>query len=275
MRYPSSYLFLLLLLLSGLPACFESEEGCLDIAATNFDASADDPCPDCCTYPSLQLSINHQMGDTVLRFGDPYVTDGNELFRVARIRFYLSELELWQDGQYLGVSDTLVIDTDNGPDTTMLTISDNFALINRNQFNYTFGNVSFNGTFDSLRFKVGLDAQVNGADPVSIPSGHPLEVSTDSMYFNVDSGYVFNQIWLQKDTTANTDTTYLSIGLNERLVEVALPIDVSFSPGFDVDIAIDIDYLTWFTGINFVDDSDDDLVTKIVSNTAQAFSLAE
>ena len=50
-----SRISLCLYVVLSLTACFEPQEGCTDIAATNFDASADENCTDCCTYPKLQL----------------------------------------------------------------------------------------------------------------------------------------------------------------------------------------------------------------------------
>ncbi len=44
-----------------LAGCYEPKEGCLDPQAVNYDVTADEACADCCTWPSLRLSVKHAM----------------------------------------------------------------------------------------------------------------------------------------------------------------------------------------------------------------------
>ena len=263
------------IVLLGLSACFEPKEGCLDVRATNYDVAADKDCSDCCEYPELVLEVVHAAGDTSLRYSDPYTLDGLHFFKLARVRFYLSDVQLKRPGQSVGVSDTLQLVLGMEPNRFEQTITDNFALIQRNQFTYSLGDFRETGFFDSIAFKVGIDLPVNTADPADLPSGHPLAPLTDSMHWSLDSGYIYNQVLLQKDTFPMTDTTYLSVGLIDNLVEVSLPIGQTIRLGFDVTIPLRIDYLKWLEGIDFVADSDEEMIRKIVNNTPNAFSIVE
>ena len=53
----------ILLYLLSLTSCFEPQEGCLDISAVNFDASADKDCDKsgcACIYPKLQVAVDQR-----------------------------------------------------------------------------------------------------------------------------------------------------------------------------------------------------------------------
>ncbi len=262
-----------LILLCICSACFEPQEGCLDVLATNYDVSADEPCADCCEYPKLTLEVEHMMGDTSLRYGDPYSLDAVHFFKMARIRFYISDLRLERAGLSVGSTDSLQLELGLGTARVLQSIEDNFALIQRNRFSFGLGRFQEIGTFDSLRFQVGVGLPANTADPADLPGGHPLAPQTDSMHWSLDSGYIYNQVLLLRDTFASTDTTWLSIGFPKNLVEVVLPYGRPVTLGFDVVVPLRIDYMEWLEGINFVADTEEQMIAKIVNNTAKAFNI--
>lgn len=73
-------------------ACYESQQGCLDVRAVNYYAGADENC--CCRYPKLILSSD-QVYDTLLfRLDSLYPADNGQLFRIKNIVFYISDVEL-------------------------------------------------------------------------------------------------------------------------------------------------------------------------------------
>ena len=258
-----------------IAACYEPESGCLDVEATNFDASADDPCPDCCTYPSLNFEIKHVFGDTVLPFGTPFTLDSIHYFRLTNWRFYLSGLKLIAAGDTIGVLDTISLVLDENGLISKELVEDNYAIASRSIFSVNMGTIRFSGFVDDIRFQVGLDAQSNQTAADSMPSGHPLAAQTDSMFFDVDRGYIFNKIQFQRDTITGSDTTTLEIGTDASLVVLDFPFNQSITKGDNITINLQLDYKLWLKGINFVADSDENIISKIVVNTPEAFSLIE
>ena len=271
----------LALLLFTCWACYEDQEGCLDVAATNFFAEADDPCPDCCTYPSLAIDIRHRvvLADTFfnLVYVDSIYTDdfGNP-FRINNIQFYLSNFRLLRaSNTEVGVADSLNIAVlQSGGDTLMQNVEDNFALINRSNFNaYTLGTFLEAGNFAGIRLAMGVEGAANNADPNLISNSHPLSIEED-MYFNPDSGYVFNRIEFFRDTTAaDTIPTVINIGLEQNLRSLVLLGEFNLLEGFNTTLTLQIDYLTWFRGVDIKNDSEEIISSKIVDNITQAISL--
>ena len=94
------------------------------------------------------------------------------------------------------------------------------------------------------------------------------------MYANADSGYVFNRLEFFRDTTAaDTIPTVIDIGLEENLRVVSLPATFSLIEGFNITVTLQVDYLTWFNGIDVKNDSEEQIANKIVDNLTQSFSI--
>lgn len=266
-------------------SCYEPQEGCLDVRATNFNLRADKPCLDCCEFPQLRVSWQHivALPDTIynLAYRDSIYFDGSgNPFTVNNIQFYLSEFHLVRaDGTEEGVNNEVSfrIPRSTG-DTLSETREDNFSLVNPG-FPQTLniGNFEATGSFSQVRFLLGIDVPTNQAEPSSFPEDHPL--SLDNLHWNLDSGYIFNQIQLFRGITeADTTLTFINIGLSDRLVEVTLDIPNGFtlSEGFDVIITLQIDYNHWFRAINDVRlDLEEDMLTNIVRELSQSFSFVD
>jgi len=271
-----------------LPACYEPKEGCLDAQATNFDLDTDEACSDCCTYPTLQLALQHRIvliGQEAKRFStDSVYYDGSgQPFRFNDIRFYLSNLRLVRfDGSVAMVSDTIELDLyapSGAP--RKATIEDNFLLANPLfEQTYTIGAFRESGSsFEKIRFAVGIEGIANEAIPDSLPDDYPLgriEAALD-LHFNQDSGYVFSHIELFRDTAAaDTIPVVLRIGTTPylRTVELSLP-SGGYSPtdGFNTLVTLRVNYVEWFQSLNVRQDTPAQMIEKIVQNLANSFSV--
>lgn len=279
LRFAFPYSFLVLsIILFLLPSCYEPQEGCLDIQATNFDAEADNQCPDCCTYPNMALGFRHRVvkADTffnLVYLDSVYNDDFGQPYRFKNIQFYVSNFHLIRpDGSEELVSDQLQFELQGTEEK--ISVENNFALVNRNTFtDYTLGTYVVSGDFAGMRFALGVEGEANQADPNTLPEDHPLHIEED-MYFNADSGYVFNRIELFRDTTAaDTIPTVLEIGLNDNLREVTLPASFNLIEGFDIVVTLQVDYLTWFRGVDIKNDSEEQMRDKIVQNITESFSI--
>ena len=273
---------LFLALLACLPACYEPVEGCLDVEAVNYDLEADKNNGEECQYPQIRMALQHRYtkGDTLLRFGlvdSVYLDALGNPFRLNSVRFYLSNFHLiYTDGQEKEVEETIdiLIPQPDGSDLPR-TIEDNFSLISpRVTQNYVIVTLKESGTLQEIRFAVGVEGLANQADPASFPGTHPLSLQDSSLYFNQDSGYVFQYIELFRDTTAaDTIPEILRIGTPAYLQEVRLPVDFRKNRGFHLLLTLQVDYSRWFSQIDARQDSPEQLIEKIVANLAQSFSI--
>jgi hypothetical protein len=276
-----------LVLSFALTACYEPKEGCLDASATNFELDADKACTGCCVYPSLKLTLQHRMvyGDTSVNlvFLDSiYYDEGGHPFRISGIRFYLSNLQLVRaDGTAVGIEETVpvtVVLPDNS--TEMITVEDNFLLVNAGFTpSLTVGTFKKDGAFTKIRFTLGIEGQVNRADPTAFADDHPLAPQDDPMHWSIDSGYVFNQFRFLRDTTAaDTIPAVVEIGMPAQLrtVELDIPAGYAVTEGFSTAITLRIDYRQWLAGISNIKTATlAELAEKIVNNVPQSISVID
>lgn len=272
----------------GLSACYEPEEGCLDVAAKNFQVDADLSCPDdCCEYPNLKLLLSHRVGpqgsDAPIRYIDSVYTDAQgQVFRLQKMQYYLSNFLLHAtDGSTAPVTDLIDVQSlDPNGSLTDNQLTDDFLLINPSfSTSLTVGEIQVNGTFEAVSFSLGLDELANRTDTSSVADGHPLGSIDDPMYLDQDQGYAFLEAAILRDTVAS-DTIPAEVkvvGLDQRLdyfIPFGQPFDLN--PGFNINISLHINYATWLNAIEDVrNDSPEAIADKIVSGLSQAISLVE
>ncbi|MFT5264524.1 MAG: hypothetical protein ACI8YQ_003270 [Polaribacter sp.] len=265
-----------LLLLCFFTSCKDDIEGCKDINASNWNASADSSCEDCCIYPELKLNISHAYGNTTFRYREPYKDVALNVFTVLSIRYYLSDFSLTTDMETYVVTDSLETTTIvDGVVSENTAIHDDASFVTVGTSTTSLGDFPSNNLFlDSLSFYLGLSQPLNSVDPGSVPNSHPLAPKADSMYWDESRGYIFQRLAIIPDT-AVADTLILEIGGDDLLRKITLAYGKTTLTGFDQNISIKIDYKCWFTGINFAMDREDVLKEKIVSNMSKSFSISE
>ena len=262
-----------ILFLVVLSSCGSGEEGCLDISATNFDASVDVSCNNCCTYPTLSFRVNHVYDSVNFSLNQVYHDANNTPYTVTGAQFYTSDLNLIKsDGSTVGVTDKLtLVYFDNSSQS----VEDNFTLIEKSIGAYSkedIGSITTTGDFTKIRFYVGVSELANHAEPSQMPTDHALASQSDTMHWNATDGYIFNKITVQNDTSS-TNTTKYEVGMDGNLVLVELDYPQTIQSGYDVDIIIQLDYFKLFDTIGFQTDDAATIKSKIVSNTADAFSV--
>ncbi len=290
LKFITYHLSLITLFITLVSSCYKPTNGCLNIDATNYDASADEPCDDCCTFPNLNLKITHSI-TTQGTFGQDSCINhsadstfnnlANNFFQIKGMQFYLSDFQLiMADGSVSEVEDeiTFMIYDDPIAQTSKdTTVKDDFVLIKRSAFNYTVGEFRKPGSYMELRFKVGIDEKLSSIDADTLASSHPLS-SKNLLYFDTrDSGFVYQKFSLIKDTLSNsTAIDVYEIGKETaNSVQIVLSLFGELEPGFDAQIPIKVNYSMWLKGINFAADTDEMIKSAIVSNTAFAFEIGE
>ncbi len=261
------YLLSAFCLLVTSSACLEKEDGCRDVAATNFAADAEVDCEDdCCNYPSITLEIEHAAGDTVLRYGDTIEFDNKSIY-FLETSFYINGISLTGIDQNLTINDEITLTDRNG--NKNLTVDD-VEVISRDipNFSYDIGSFRGEGNFETLNFQLGLTSIQAATNPATVPTSHPLSPS-DGLFELPDSNYVFTRLRLVN--VNNNDTLQYNIHTS---VNINLPYVVGIERSFDHTIPLKVDYLKWIEGINFADDPQVTTQT-IVNNLSNALSIRE
>ena len=276
MNRPNYLLFVAccVLLSTCFTACFEPREGCLDIAATNFDAGVDKDC--CCVYPSLILTVN-QVFDTMLFRNDLlYPASNGQLFRIKSVVFYLSDFQLFQNGEAFSVSDTLTLNTFLGSDTSSQLFTNDFQLVRRTPVDYSVGTFRQDGNFEEVNFRFGLSDAAQKIIPTKTPVNHPLAAQPDSLWRGQSAGFTFLQVVVVRDSMASTaaDTLrFLQADLGQPVI-VATGQFIHLT-GYNFPLVLKVDYKKMFEGVNW---SMHDIVAwknKIIENLPLTFSVSQ
>jgi hypothetical protein len=251
--------------------CQEPSKGCLDAKATNFDVTATQSCVDnCCTYPNLSLQttyISEDVSKAVFKFENKYKI-GLDSIQIIEGQFYLSDFQLVTPEN----KNVIVIDSSRlyrQKDTVWAL--NNYALVGRNNgFDFKIGSFNQSGKFSKLRFKMGLNTEINKTDPAKMPASHPLSTQRDSMYLSAEKTYIFNRLAVVKWQNQGKKDTMRFFITAAKDIEIIK--NMSFTEGFNVAIPLTVNYLKFIDGVNFSNDANT-IKQKIVSNYDKVFSI--
>jgi hypothetical protein len=204
-------IFLLLFALFGL-GCFDPKEGCLDIAATNFDASADEDC--CCTYPGLIFSVDQKWDTKPFRRDSVFALDNGKLIRLHNVLLYLSDFQMERNGAAFKTTDTIQLQAfaKTGQDTIKEVYLNDFELISLDNSTANTGVFRTSGNFDAVQFRFGLSNDANRVIASKVRVGHPLRPGTDSLWLSKTLGYALLKVVFSPDTlrTSPRDSVLLT-----------------------------------------------------------------
>jgi len=255
-------------------ACFEPKEGCLDIAATNFDAGADKDC--CCEYPKMQLTVN-QVYDTLLFLNNALYPDASgHLFRIKSVAFYLCDFQAFQNGAAFSVSDTLTLNTFLGSDTSGQLFTNDFQLVRRTPVKYAVGTFQQDGNFEEIRFRFGLSEAAQKVIPTKAPISHPLYTQPDGLWQGQTKGFVFLQAVIVRDSMEDTpDDTLRFLQADLGLPYLGATGLFVHPTGYDFPLVLTVDYKKMFEGVNW---SMHDILawkSKVLANLPTTFSVSQ
>ncbi len=250
-------------------SCIKQVEGCLDTEATNYNVSADKNC--CCNKPQLVLNINY------LANGEPFNSTaihediaGNS-YQINRIAFYISEAGLGSEDTFYIADDSLLIYSEQiGQPIDSSLFHSNISLVNRTGFNLSLGDFLPKGDFESLRFRFGLPEIVNNHLYEKYRRGHPLFIQSDSMHtFTQGNGYIFFKVEINLTETSQSRIITISGNENSSWIELFYP--YTSIRGEDRRLSVQIDLLRFLEGIDWINDSDEVIQDKILTNIPNVF----
>jgi hypothetical protein len=241
-------IFIVSLLLGTLSSCEDPVEGCLDIAATNFNPAADRDC--CCTYPVFQLRLEHRAGETAnLQLNQPYEIDGQEIvFR--KVAFYISEFNLFRGGVSFEPRDSFFIYLTEGPTLDSVLSRSNVSLVTRVSATSSLGRFQEDGNFERAVFRVGLNEQMNQPDINRVPPGTRLALQADSMHTFTPEGYIFAKANIF--VPATEEEIELILTAVDEPVIIDQHIAFTSIAGFNKILILRVNYLDWLENIDFI-----------------------
>ena len=122
----------------------------------------------------VAVVINHLYDGEVLNFDNTYIVGDNIPIRFDRIEYYIHLNSLISNQN---------IATD---------LIDKYILVNANQNNYNIGEIQLlDDDLISLNFNIGVEYNLNHADPSLQDSSHPLAPQFPSMHWGWAAGYRF------------------------------------------------------------------------------------
>ena len=270
---------MLVLWLCGAVGCVEDQEGCLDLAATNFDVEADIECAEpCCEFPELVLTVRHRIvsadwPDSVQRFryATPYLLGtGNDSISFDGFRFYLQNFVLkLTNGTEMQVADQLEIFS---PTEGALTITDDVVRIDQAAFGARpLGSFLPGSGVAGLRFEVGLPAAWGQVAPTDYPQGHPLRVGQSEPTYDTLDGYSSLAAAWRIPPSAPDSTVVRFLGALP--VALVLPEPVALRPGFDVNLEVRLRYDRLFAQVNLASATTGTLTGAIVDQLPNSFEF--
>jgi hypothetical protein len=258
-------------LVAGHLGCYEHPEGCMDVRAKNFNVDADDPCDNCCTYPSLELSVNH-LYDTLNIDTTTVFEHGGKFYIIRSLNLYFSDFMLLDGASFdsASINETIEIlfkANDENYERVVFPV----AKVNLGRSDaYKLGTFKFADDFQKLSFDFGITKSVNHANMERIPTTNGLYQNQDSMYINQTEGFYFLKMTIESEDGLVRD---LRISGDEQLIKLNFDHLFAFSDRLDKLIDLYIRYDIWFENIDFVLESTTSIEEKLINKLPEALFL--
>jgi hypothetical protein len=133
------------------------------------------------------------------------------------------------------------------------------------------------GQFEKAKIRLGLSPDAQRVIPQLAPSGHPLRIQGDSLWYGKATGYVFLQAVVVRDSVQATKPDTLALtqaDLPDYFIE-QMGAFTHRSGGYDFDLTLTIDYKKMFAGINWASGDIPAWKSQIVANLPNVFSVSQ
>jgi len=273
-------LCLMLWLLSFLASCFEPKQGCLDLAAVNFDANADKDCEEmgcACVYPKLQLTVDQRYDSLPYRRDSAYLGDNGQRFRIHDVVFYLSDFQVFKNSAPFLVSDTLGLRAFSalGSDTLRPVFRNDFQLVRLETQTYAVGDFRESGIFDEVKIRFGLDSDANRVIAPLAPANHPLSTQTDSLWEGKNRGFVFLKVVVGRDLASPLNDTLRFTAADVGDFFVAQSGQFLHTEGEDFRLRLRADYKKLLGNVDWTTGSPAVWKQQVVANLPQVFQVSQ
>ena len=262
--------FLILIFLCSFVACFDPQEGCLDVSASNFDPTADENC--CCTYPNFKVQMVYRFGEDNFNLDSFYLNNLNQELAIKNVQFYLSDFKLIdENNDALIANEKVEVYWNNNGSVQVDSIKDDIILVNSSFMEEVIGTTDMPNDFQGIELYFGLKDTANCVIADSMASAHPLGPKTDSLFIYPDGKYNFAIIELEDN---NGQVYNFELGSN-GLILIALDYFISIGNGEEASIPLIVDFEEWLTDVNFNTMTIQQIADKIVNNIPSSIKIFE
>jgi len=179
---------------------------------------------------SIQLNINHMLGDANFALNTGAKNNINDDFEVTRLQYYISEISIVHDnGQETSIDDLWIL-----VDVSATTQVD-------------LGSYDVNSV-EMVKLHIGVNEEQNHLDPSTYPPSHPLALSSPSMHWGWTAGYRF--VAIEGYGSSMYDQLFQLHALGDRnYFTTEIPVTTEASNN-EVVLILDADYTRALEDIN-------------------------
>lgn len=189
--------------------------------------------------------------------------------------FYLSDFQLFKNGVLyeMGDSTDFKMYDPAQNDTITQTLTDDFTLIRRTPIDNAVAAIREDGTFDQIRFRLGLNPEAENIIPALAPTSHPLYLQKEDLYNN---GYVFLQAVVVRDSDLATAPDTLNFYQND-LPDFFLEGNGAFTHELGVNFKVNLlaDWAKLFEGVDWTIGDTSAWKSQIVANLPSVFTVSQ
>lgn len=287
-RYSGCFLFGILLF--NFYNCAEPAEGCIQIAASNFDVSADIDCcrkegECCCTFPAMSLNFFYKLntGDTLanpatnFKIGRYYPLENSlDSIRIDSFQLFVANtrpLNSTLEDSLQVIENIRLLSADGLGGTVEASYPDNLALIDFENFRYTLGTYQSTLTYDKFNYSLGIPEYLARVEPNDVLDAHPLGGEYTVLYVDEDRRYISGRVGFRLKRAQEERFVVHEI-TNSTQIEQELSLPTSIEKGSELRIVMRINTLDVFKGIIF-DVPNEDIGLIINDNLISSISILE
>lgn len=247
-HYQYNFNFLLSIIAAAflfmLESCISRVDGCLDVAAANFDLNADRSCDDCCTYPLLSISLSQKWNEHNFSSADTLADRNGIQYRITDLNYFLSSWIL----QGIDHENYTIDSADISCPASNITYTPDIIIVGIRQFDYSLGTIRKSPVIDSIFLKLGLLSSMDCID--SNASGVPPVFSDDSPLWDPHTlTRASIRLILQRNIQQESfDTIYI-----HDLEDIQLGYDLELQRGISPLLRITVNYALWFMNVDIQD----------------------
>ncbi len=171
---------------------------------------------------TLQIQITPKLsGENLQPASLRYQTSGGETFSITRVSWLASEFALQRnDGSWLEISNSVAwLDAEQ----------------NRNSIRL--GEIP-PGEFRAVRFDIGLNTNLNHADPAKFPASHPLNPNLNGLNWSWQGGYIFlalEGLWRNASGQLDGWSYHFARDPNCTRITLATPLEITNETRLELD----------------------------------------
>jgi len=220
-------------------ACEETQEGCLDILASNYGFEAVNACDSCCTYPTFSIRMNLINDTLAYNLNDSILLISGDTLLLTRFQLVYSDFSFSNADTTYRIRDSL-----DGFNAGLL---DDFIYI-QSETSITGGRTRLSDTITGVRFRNGFDRErINALKPFdNIDQDSRLDTALDCMY--VAETEVYRSAIFSLRFVPDTTVVELPVIYDEAYLDYELDRFVPAGTGWTLDFELDVSRA--FEGLN-------------------------